>query len=54
MTGHWPHEVEIKLERTTAAERLRRIEAWCTVWQIGFRVLAHAARELVRILKSYL
>lgn len=38
MTAHWPHQVEIKLDQTSAGERLRRIEAWCTDWQIGFRV----------------
>ena len=49
MTGHWPHQVEIKLEKSSAAERLRRIEAWCTDWQIGFRVLGTMTEDLIRV-----
>ncbi|WP_336812422.1 hypothetical protein [Bosea sp. MMO-172] len=49
MTGHWPHQVEIKLDRASAAERLRRIEAWCIDWQIGFRVLGTMAEDLIRV-----
>lgn len=49
MSGHWPHQVEIKLDRTTAAERLRRIGAWCTDWQIGFRVLSTMTEDLIRV-----
>ena len=49
MTGHWPHQVEINPDRTTAAERLRRIEAWCTDWQIGFRVLGTVTGDLIRV-----
>ncbi|WP_293811584.1 hypothetical protein [uncultured Bosea sp.] len=49
MTGHWPHQVEINPDRTTAAERLRRIEAWCTDWQIGFRVLGTMTEDLIRV-----
>lgn len=49
MTGHWPHQVEIKLDKTSAAERMRRIEAWCTDWQIGFRVLGTMTEDLIRV-----
>lgn len=49
MTAHWLHQVEIKLDRTTAAERLRRIEAWCTDWQIGFRILGTMTEDLIRV-----
>jgi hypothetical protein len=49
MTAHWPHQVEIKLDRASAAERLRRIEAWCTDWQIGFRVLGTMTEDLIRV-----
>jgi hypothetical protein len=49
MIGHWPHQVEIKLDRTTAAERLRRIEAWCADWQIGFCVLNTMTEDLIRV-----
>lgn len=49
MTSHWPHQVELKLDKTSAAERLRRIEAWCTDWQIGFRVLGTMAEGVIRV-----
>ena len=49
MTAHWLHQVEIKLDRASAAERLRRIEAWCTDWQIGFRVLGTVTEDLIRV-----
>ena len=49
MIGHWSHQVEINPDRTTAAERLRRIEAWCTDWQIGFRVLGTMTEDLIRV-----
>lgn len=49
MTKHWPHQVEIKLDRASAAERLRRIEAWCTDWQVGFRVLGTMTEDLIRV-----
>ncbi len=32
------YQVEMKLDPEAGAERLRRIESWCTDWQIGFRV----------------
>jgi hypothetical protein len=35
----WRHQVELKLDPAAAPERLRRIEAWCGEWQIGFRVI---------------
>lgn len=49
MTVHWPHQVEIKFDRASAAERLRRIEAWCTDWQISFRVLGTVTEDLIRV-----
>jgi hypothetical protein len=49
MTGHWPHQVEMKLDKVSAAERLRRIEAWCSDWQIGFRVLDTVTEDLIRV-----
>jgi len=49
MTAHWPHQVEIKLDRASAVERLRRIEAWCTDWQIGFRVFGTLSADLIRV-----
>ena len=38
MDNAWENQVEIKLDSLSAGERLRRIETWCTDWQIGFRV----------------
>lgn len=32
------YQVEMKLDPAAAGDRLRRIEAWCTDWQLGFRV----------------
>lgn len=32
------YQVELKIDPTAAGERLRRIESWCTDWQLGFRV----------------
>ncbi|WP_377848626.1 hypothetical protein [Bosea sp. UC22_33] len=49
MTAHWPHQVELKLDKVSAAERLRRIEAWCTDWQIGFRVIGTRAEGVIRV-----
>ena len=49
MTGHWPHQVELKLDKVSAAERLRRIEAWCSDWQIGFHVLDTVTEDLIRV-----
>lgn len=49
MTAHWLHQVEIKLDRASAAERLRRIEAWCTDWLIGFRVLGTMTDGVIRV-----
>lgn len=39
MPEPWRHQVELKLDLMAAPERLRRIEAWCGEWQIGFRVI---------------
>lgn len=39
MSEPWRHQVELKLDRAAAPERLRRIEAWCGEWQISFRVI---------------
>lgn len=49
MTSHWPHQVELKLDKVSAAERLRRIEAWCSDWQIAFRVLGTMSEGVVRV-----
>ena len=49
MTSHWPHQVELKLDKVSAAERLRRVEAWCTDWQIGFRILGTMAEGVIRV-----
>jgi hypothetical protein len=49
MTAQWPHQVELKLDKVSAAERLHRIEAWCTDWQIGFRVLGTMAEDMIRV-----
>ena len=49
MTAQWPHQVELKLDKVSAAERLRRIEAWCSDWQIGFRVLGTMAEGVIRV-----
>lgn len=49
MTDRWAHQVELKLDSTSAAERLRRIDAWCTDWQIGFRVLDTLTEDLIRV-----
>lgn len=49
MPGAWQHQVELKLDRQSAGERLRRIEAWCTDWQIGFRVLGTMDGGSVRV-----
>ncbi len=46
---NWQYQVEIKLDKASAAERLRRIEAWCTDWQIGFRVLGTMTEDLIRV-----
>jgi len=39
MSDPWRHQVELKLDRAAAPERLRRIEAWCGEWQILVRVV---------------
>ncbi|MEZ2407329.1 hypothetical protein AB6806_10975 [Bosea sp. RCC_152_1] len=49
MPGIWQHQIELKLDRDAACERLRRVEAWCTDWQIGFRVLGTMDAETVRV-----
>jgi hypothetical protein len=38
MAAEWAHQVEMKVDRQTAHERLHRIESWCADWQIGLRV----------------
>lgn len=43
------HHVELKLDKISAAERLRRIDAWCTDWQIGFRVLGTMTEGVIRV-----
>ena len=44
------HQVEMKLGADAAPDRLRRIEAWCGDWQIGFRVLDRfPGSETIRI-----
>ncbi|WP_293810340.1 hypothetical protein [uncultured Bosea sp.] len=45
----WQHQVEIKLDKQSAAERLRRIEAWCTDWQIAFQVLGTMTGGVIRV-----
>jgi len=35
----WVHQVELRLDRASAGDRLRRMEAWCGDWQIGMRVI---------------
>lgn len=46
----WRHQVELKLDPAAAPERLRRIEAWCGEWQIGFRVVdARPAATTLRL-----
>jgi len=45
----WEHQVELKLDQQSADERLHRIEAWCTDWQIGFRVLEATDPGTVRV-----
>ncbi|PTM40930.1 hypothetical protein C8D03_2463 [Bosea sp. 124] len=50
MAPSWSHQVEMKVDRQTAPERLRRIESWCAEWQIGFRVRDPMATEsIVRV-----
>lgn len=49
MPGTWEHQVELKLDRHSAGERLRRAEAWCADWQIGFRVLGTTDAGTVRM-----
>jgi|GEM_PF-2051158 len=49
MTG-FDHQVEMKLAAQDAPERLRRIDAWCADWQIGFRVLDRfSSSETIRL-----
>lgn len=44
------HHVEMKLTASAAPDRLRRIDAWCGEWQIGFRVLDRfPGSETIRI-----
>lgn len=49
MTDRWHHQVELKLDKMSAAERLRRIDAWCTDWQIGFRVIGTMTDGVIRV-----
>lgn len=45
----WIHQVELHLDRQAAPERLRRIESWCTDWQLGFRVIETTKPDVVRV-----
>lgn len=48
-TNSWQHQVELRLDRAGAGERLRRVEAWCADWQIGVRVLQTMDPAVVRV-----
>ena len=45
----WSHQVELRLDRSGAGVRLRRIEAWCADWQIGVRVMSTLDPCAVRV-----
>ncbi|CAM5763604.1 hypothetical protein [Bosea minatitlanensis] len=45
----WVHQVELRLDRHAAGDRLRRMEAWCGDWQIGMRVIETIEPLTVRI-----
>lgn len=48
-TNSWTHQVELRLDRAGASERLRRVEAWCADWQIGVRVIETMTAGVVRV-----
>jgi hypothetical protein len=39
----------LRLDRSGAGERLRRIESWCADWQIGVRVVGTLDPSIVRV-----
>ena len=45
----WVHQVELRLDRQAAGDRLRRMEAWCGDWQIGMRVIETIEQGTVRV-----
>ena len=45
----WTHQVELRLDRGAAGDRLRRMEAWCGDWQIGMRVIETIEPGTVRV-----
>lgn len=45
----WAHQVELRLDRQAAGERLRRIESWCGEWQLGMRVIETVSPAIVRV-----
>ena len=45
----WQDQVEIKLDRLSAGDRLHRIEGWCADWQIGFRIHGTVDPVLYRV-----
>lgn len=45
----WSHQVELRLDRQAAPERLRRIDSWCTDWQLGFRVIETIEPTVFRV-----
>lgn len=47
-TNSWVHQVELRLDRGAAGDRLRRMEAWCGDWQIGMRVIETPVPGTVR------
>lgn len=48
-TNSWVHQVELRLDRGAAGDRLRRMEAWCGDWQIGMRVIEAIEPGTVRV-----
>ena len=46
---NWMHQVELRLDRQTAGDRLRRMEAWCGDWQSGVRVIETIEPGIVRV-----
>lgn len=45
----WVHQVELRLDRQAAGDRLRRMESWCGDWQIGMRVIGTIEPGTVRV-----
>lgn len=45
----WRHQVELRLDRCAAGDRLRRMESWCGDWQIGMRVIETIEPGTVRV-----